>query len=140
MCNFNFLNLIKSHLKCFNLPSSPPHTRGSGKGRIWGKWTGLERFFGATPICVVWKSAVQFTGQQQQLDPLAYFTDTSAVQFSRVGLATAVTQPSRDSQASASARVSRRDQRRPLEKFSAVLLSGKQRSSKTEDLQAFHSL
>jgi hypothetical protein len=28
-------------------------------------------FFGATPICDAWKSAVQFTGQQQQLDPLA---------------------------------------------------------------------
>ena len=48
-----------------------PPTRGSGKERIWGKWTCLERFFGATPICVVWKSAVQFTGQHRQLDPLA---------------------------------------------------------------------
>jgi hypothetical protein len=34
-----------------------------------GVWTCLERFFGATPVCVVWKSAVQFTGQQRQLDP-----------------------------------------------------------------------
>jgi hypothetical protein len=41
-----------------------------------GKWTCIESFFlfvcfvlfcfvfGANPICVVWKSAVQFTGQQ----------------------------------------------------------------------------
>jgi hypothetical protein len=49
-------------LKHFNLPSSPPPTKGSRKERIWGKWTCLERFFGATPICVVWKLAVQFTG------------------------------------------------------------------------------
>ena len=39
-----------------------------------------------------------------------HFTDTPAVQFSRVRLATVVTQPSRDSQASALAQVSRRDQ------------------------------
>ena len=39
----------------------------------WGsrKWACLERFFGATPIFVVWESAVRFTGQQWQLDPLA---------------------------------------------------------------------
>ena len=58
-------------LKLFSLPFNPPPTRGSGKERIQGKWTCLERFFGATPVCVVWKSAVQFTGQQQQLDPFA---------------------------------------------------------------------
>jgi hypothetical protein len=57
--------------KHFNLPWSPPTTKGSGKERIQGKWTCLERFFGATPFCVVWKTAVQFTGRQQQLDPLA---------------------------------------------------------------------
>ena len=49
-------------LKCFNLPFSPPPTRGSEKERIQGKWTCLERFFGATSFCVVWKSAVEFTG------------------------------------------------------------------------------
>jgi hypothetical protein len=52
-------------LKHFNLPCNPPPTRGSGKERIqegWGEWTFLERFFGATPVCVVWKSAVQYTG------------------------------------------------------------------------------
>jgi hypothetical protein len=31
------------------------------KGKRRG-WTCLERFFGAAPICIVWKSAVQFTG------------------------------------------------------------------------------
>jgi hypothetical protein len=62
-------------LKCFNLPSSPPPTRGSRKERILGKWTCLERFFGATPTCVVWKFSVQFTGyRQRKLDSL---TNTS---------------------------------------------------------------
>jgi hypothetical protein len=37
---------------------------------LW-EWTCLERFFGATPIFVVWKLAVQFTDQQWQLDSLA---------------------------------------------------------------------
>jgi hypothetical protein len=58
-------------LKYFNLQFSPLPTRGSGKERIREKWTCLERFFGAAPICVVWKSAVQSTGQQRQLSPLA---------------------------------------------------------------------
>jgi hypothetical protein len=56
-------------LKCFNLSRSPSPSRDSGKERIQGKWTCLERFFGATPVCAVWKSTVQFTGQQWQLDP-----------------------------------------------------------------------
>jgi hypothetical protein len=58
-------------LKGFNLPFSLLPTRDSGKERIRQKWTCFERFFGAAPICVVWKSAVQFTGQQWQLSPLA---------------------------------------------------------------------
>jgi hypothetical protein len=49
-------------LKCFNLPCNPPPTRGSGKERIRGKRACLERFFGSTPVCVVWKLAVYFTG------------------------------------------------------------------------------
>jgi hypothetical protein len=53
-----FLMMI---IKCFNLSCNPPPTRGSGKERIQGKWTSVERFFGATPICVVWKPAVHFT-------------------------------------------------------------------------------
>ena len=65
-------------LKCFNLPCSPPPTRGRGKERIQGKGKCLERFFGATPIGV-WKSGVQLTGEQ--LDPLA---NASGIhQFSR---------------------------------------------------------
>jgi hypothetical protein len=46
-----------------------------------------------------------------------HFTDTPAVQVSRVRLATAVAWPSRDSQASALAWVSRRDQEEHQEKF-----------------------
>jgi hypothetical protein len=79
-------------LKCFNLSCNPPPTRNSRKERIQGKWTCLERSFGATPVWVVWKSAVQFTGQQRQFDPLANtsHTDTPAVQFGIVGLTTVV--------------------------------------------------
>ena len=53
-------------LKCFNLPFIPPPSRDSGKERIQGKWTCLERFFEGTPIFVR-KSVVQNTGQPQQL-------------------------------------------------------------------------
>jgi len=56
-------------LKHFNLPFSPPPTRGSGRERIREKRTYLK-------MVVAWKSAVQFTGQQQQLDPL---TNTSQI-------------------------------------------------------------
>jgi hypothetical protein len=49
-------------LKHFSIPASPPPTRDNGKKRILGTWTYLERFFGATPICAVWKLAVQFIG------------------------------------------------------------------------------
>ena len=115
-------------LKCFNLPSSPPPTRGSGKERIWGKWTCLERFFGATPICVVWKSAVQFTGQQWQLDPLHGYI-SNPFRESRVSKqeSAAVALPSRDCQASA--RLSGRDPEGHQEQFLALPLSG--RSVKT---------
>ena len=54
-----------------------------------------------------------------------HLTDTPAVQFSEVGLATAVTQPSRDNQASASAQVRRRNTEGHQQKFSTVLLLGK---------------
>ena len=61
--NFNLFQILflMMVLKRCNLPCSSVPTRGSGKERIWGKWTCLERFFGAMPVCVVWKSAVQFT-------------------------------------------------------------------------------
>jgi hypothetical protein len=79
--------------KQFNLPPSLPPTRGSGKDRIQGKWTCLERFFGATPICVVWESAVQVTAQQAMAagSTRKHLMDTPAVQFGRAGLARVVT-------------------------------------------------
>jgi hypothetical protein len=61
-------------LKCFNFPFSPPPTRGSGKERVQGKWTCLEKFFGVTFVCFIWESSVQFTNLQ--LDPLS---DTSRI-------------------------------------------------------------
>jgi hypothetical protein len=123
--NFNsfkrlFLMMVLKH---FNIPCSPPPTRGSGKERIQGKWTCLERFFGATPICVVWKSAARSTRK--------HLTDTPAVQLSSWDSkhqSAAVVLPSRDSQALALAGVSRRDQGEMARKFLAVPLSGKRRS------------
>lgn len=47
-------------LKHFNFSCSPPPTRDVGK-KGWGG-DGPERFFGATLVCVVWKSEVPFTG------------------------------------------------------------------------------
>jgi hypothetical protein len=75
-CNFNFFQrlFLVMVLKCVNLPSSTSPMRGSGKERIQRNRTCLERVFGAMPICVVRKVAVQFTGQWWQLDPL---TNTS---------------------------------------------------------------
>jgi hypothetical protein len=49
-------------LKWLILPCTPPPTRGSQKERIEGKWTCLKRLFEAIPVCVVWKSVVQFSG------------------------------------------------------------------------------
>jgi hypothetical protein len=51
-------------LNFFNFPCNPPPSRGSGKEGYRGGGVALfkKRFFGATPVCVVWKSAVQFTG------------------------------------------------------------------------------
>ena len=66
--SLNFLNLLSIMVfKCFNLPSSPPLTRGSGEKRLLGyRGSGSVQklFFGSHLICVVKKSAVQF-------DPLA---------------------------------------------------------------------
>lgn len=47
--------------KCFNLPSSPPPTRGSGEEKLIGQrrvWTCLEIVLWANPICIVRISAV----------------------------------------------------------------------------------
>jgi hypothetical protein len=52
-------------LKCFNLLSSPPPTRGSGKDRLVGQKGDVDLFrncLGAIPIFTVRIPAVQFTG------------------------------------------------------------------------------
>jgi hypothetical protein len=51
-------------LNGLNLPGIPPPAIGSRKEMIQRKWPHLERFFGATPICVAWRTAVQFTSYQ----------------------------------------------------------------------------
>jgi hypothetical protein len=38
------------------------HPQEAVEKRILGKWTCLDRFFGATLACIVWKLAVQLTG------------------------------------------------------------------------------
>jgi hypothetical protein len=60
-------------LKCFNLPYNHHPPEVVGEKMIQQKWTCLERFIVATPICVVWKSAIS---RQWQLDP---FTNTSQI-------------------------------------------------------------
>jgi hypothetical protein len=58
-----FFNLfLMMVFKYFSLSFIPPPSRRSEKERIQGKWSCLESFFGANPISVVWKAAVQFTG------------------------------------------------------------------------------
>jgi hypothetical protein len=114
-------------LKCFNHPSSPSLTRGSGKERIqgWG-WGEVELFRKALwsnscLCCLAIGSSVHGLAGSSSLIHL----QTAAVQFGRVGLAIEVTQPSRDGQASALAQVSRRNHQKPQEKFLAVPLLGK---------------
>jgi hypothetical protein len=58
---FSYL-ILNDGFKHLNLPCSPPLSRGSVKEKIRGGGPVSERFFGKTLICVVWKSAVQFTG------------------------------------------------------------------------------
>jgi hypothetical protein len=101
-CNFNSLNPIFNDALTSLLAHQPPEVmkkkgyRGQGRVDLFRK--------------VLWKS-VQVTGYQaaEALLTHKHFMDTPAVQFSRVGLVTVVTRPSRASQASAWAPVSRRD-------------------------------
>jgi hypothetical protein len=90
-CNFNFFQtlFLMMVLKCFNLPSSPPPTRGSGKERIQGKWTCLEMILWRNScLCCqeisrsVHRSAVSAWSTHK------HFMDTPAVQFCRVRIAT----------------------------------------------------
>jgi hypothetical protein len=102
--------------------------KGYGK-----KWSCLERFFGATPVCVVRKSVDLLTGQQRQLKPLANSSRIPAVQCRRVRIANRnqqrwyylveTTRPPTQ-------QVSRKDPKECQEKFSAVPLSTKGRSAK----------
>jgi hypothetical protein len=75
-------------LKCFNLSSSPPPTRDREKKRIWGKWTCVEM--------VLWSRShlhsQEISNLVHRLAAVAWstckcFTDTPAVQLSRVGRA-----------------------------------------------------
>lgn len=82
----------------------------------------MDLFSNATPFCSVWKSAVQFTGGGGSS------TNTPAVQFGSGEANTnqqRLSLPSRDSEASASAQINRRDQGQQecQEKFSAGPLS-----------------
>lgn len=89
-------------LKCFNLPCSPPPNRGSKKERIQEKVDLLEKFFEQLPSVLY--EYQQFSSQvsrQRQLDSLANTSQIHQQSSSVVRLATVVTGPSRDSQASA---------------------------------------
>lgn len=80
----------------------------------------LNRFVGTTPVCVVWKLTVQFAGYT--ISPIWQSWDSkheSAV----------VALPNRDSQASASAGISSRDQEE-CQEFWVISFSVKQRAAK----------
>jgi hypothetical protein len=81
--------LLMMVLKCFNRPSSPPPTRGSGKERIQGKWTCLEmalrnKFY---LCCQAIQSSVHRSQQRQLRSTHKHFTGRPAVQFGRAGIA-----------------------------------------------------
>lgn len=104
--------------KRFHLPCSPPPSRSSGKKGFWGKWTCLEKVLWSSSHLHCQEISSQFTGQQWQLDALA---NTSQIRYTSSPVlkcrdsnheSAVVAVPSRDSQASASAHVSRRDTRR----------------------------
>jgi hypothetical protein len=66
-----FLNTLTSLLA--HHPPEVVEKKECGEGGAGRVVDLFRKFFGTTPICVVWKSsvlAVQFTGQQWQLDPL----------------------------------------------------------------------
>nr|AAP86254.1 Ac1-290 [Rattus norvegicus] len=99
----------------FSKPCSPPPTRGSGKERIWGKWTCSERFFGATPHLLL-SGHQQFSSQVSSGSSVHSQTlpghASSPVLYSQDSKhrSAAVALPSRDSQASALAWDGTRDQ------------------------------
>ena len=128
--------------KCFNLSFSPSpnsNPRASRKERIQGKWTYLERIFGVTLSVLSGNQCLVHRLAAVSPSILQHFRDALAVWFGRVGRANTISSvavPSRDSQASALAPLSRRDPEPCQEKFSAVSLSRKQRSAKTWDPRA----
>jgi hypothetical protein len=86
-CNFFQCLLLKMVLKCFNLPSNPPSTRGSGKEMVlWSK----SHLHCQEIISPDLKSAVQSTCK--------HFMNTPAVQFSSVWITEGVAGPNRNSQ------------------------------------------
>ena len=88
ICNFEtikhlFQNLfLMMVLKCFNLPSSPPLTRGSRKERIPGKGTCVERVLWSNShlCCLEISSSIHRSAAAAQ-STSKQFTDTPAIQF-----------------------------------------------------------
>jgi hypothetical protein len=78
-------------LKHFNLPCSPPPTRGSGQERIWvcvGKWTCLEKVLWSNcHLCLLELSSSVHRSAAAARSTRKHFMDTPAVQFGRVRIA-----------------------------------------------------
>jgi hypothetical protein len=118
-------------LKCFTLPFSPLPIGSSGKGRIREEWTCLERFLCSNSfLCCLEISSSVYRLAVAARSTYKHFRNMPTVQLGRVGLATLMTQPSRDSQALA--QVSRKVLEGHQEMFLAVPLSGKLRSMKRD--------
>ena len=87
---FNFFQnlFLMMVLKCFNLPSSPPPTRGSGKERIQGKWTclGIVLWSNFHLYFLEISSSVHRSATAPQSTP-KHLMDKPADLFYRVGLA-----------------------------------------------------
>lgn len=86
-CNF-FQNLLLVRvLKCFNLPSSPPPCRGNGKESIQKKWTCLEMvLWSNSHMCCLEICSSFHRSATAARSTHKHFTDTQAVQSSRVRL------------------------------------------------------
>ena len=114
-CNFHFFQtlFLMMVLKCFNLPCNPPPTRGSGKERIRRSgpvWKGsLEQLPSVLSGNLQFSSQVS-NGRSVHLQTLHRYTSSPVQSQDSKHESAAGALPSKASQASALAQVSRKDQ------------------------------
>jgi hypothetical protein len=147
-CNFNFfqMSIFNRFLNTLvSLGANHPPEAVEKKERIWGGG-GVDLFrkvlWSNSRLCCleISSSVPRSAGAARSTRKHFMAPPTVPAQKSQDSKhkSTAVALPSRDSQASALARVSRGDTEGCQEKFSAVSLAGKQRSAKTQVPQVLH--